>query len=230
MKQTLRWVIGIVLVSYIGMALLLNTPYIQQRLSVFVAQELETLLGTEVSMGRINIGLLNRIVVEDLLLNDRSGKEMLRVARFSAKFDMLPLLRGRVSISNIQLFGFHAVLEKATPQSPPNFQFLVDAFASKDTVPRKNNLDLRINSLLLRRGRVSYNVLSEAETPGRFNAHHINLRNVIASLSLKALCQLRLPLTAKAKNLTLALLGIRAHCRLMHGLHRLRGLRETPMG
>ena len=64
MKQTLRWVIGIVLVSYIGMALLLNTPYIQQRLSVFVAQELETLLGTEVSMGRINIGLLNRIVVE----------------------------------------------------------------------------------------------------------------------------------------------------------------------
>ena len=187
MKQTLRWVIGIVLVSYIGMALLLNTPYIQQRLSVFVAQELETLLGTEVSMGRINIGLLNRIVVEDLLLNDRSGKEMLRVARFSAKFDMLPLLRGRVSISNIQLFGFHAVLEKATPQSPPNFQFLVDAFASKDTVPRKNNLDLRINSLLLRRGRVSYNVLSEAETPGRFNAHHINLRNVIASLSLKAL-------------------------------------------
>lgn len=49
-------------------------------------------------------------------------------------------------------------------------------------------------------------------------------------LSLKALCQLRLPLAAKAKNLTLALLGIRAHCRLMHGLHRLRGLRETPMG
>ena len=169
------------------MALLLNTPYIQHQLSVFIAKELETLLNTKVSMGRINIGLLNRIVIEDLLLDDRSGKEMLKVARFSAKFDMMPLLSGRISISNIQLFGFNAVLEKATPKSSPNFQFLIDAFASKDTVPRKTNLNLRVNSLLLRRGRVSYNVLSEAETPGQFNAHHINLRNVIANLSLKAL-------------------------------------------
>ena len=169
------------------MAMLLNTPYIQRKMSVLVAKELENLLDTRLSMGRISIGLLNRIVIEDLMLNDRSGKEMLKVTRFSAKFDILPLFRGRISISNIQLFGFNASLEKATPQSPPNFQFLVDAFASKDTVPKETNLNLRINSLLLRRGRVSYNVLSEPETPGKFNAHHVNLRNVIASISLKAL-------------------------------------------
>ena len=154
---------------------------------MFVADELENLLDTRLTLGRIHLGLLNRIVIEDLMLDDRSGKEMLKVTRFSAKFDILPLFQGRISINNIQLFGFTANLEKATPQSDPNFQFIVDTFASKDTIPKQTNINLRINSLLLRRGRVSYNVLSEKETPGKFNVNHINLRNIIASISLKAL-------------------------------------------
>lgn len=154
---------------------------------MFVADELENLLDTKLTLGRIHLGLLNRIVIEDLMLDDRSGKEMLKVTRFSAKFDILPLFQGRISINNIQLFGFTANLEKATPQSDPNFQFIVDTFASKDTIPKQTNINLRINFLLLRRGRVSYNVLSEKETPGKFNVNHINLRNIIASISLKAL-------------------------------------------
>ena len=46
-------------------------------------------------------------------------------------------------------------------------------------------------------------------------------------LSLKTLWQLRLPLAQKAKNLALALAGIRAHSLLMHRLHRLRRPRRA---
>lgn len=48
-------------------------------------------------------------------------------------------------------------------------------------------MDLRINSILIRRGRMAYHVLSEEETPGKFNAKHIHLQNIIANISLKAL-------------------------------------------
>lgn len=85
------------------------------------------------------------------------------------------------------MFGFNINLSKQTPKDKPNFQFVLDAFASKDTVQKKNNLDLRINSLLIRRGKVSYDVLSEKETPGKFNPQHLRLRNIIANISLKAL-------------------------------------------
>ncbi len=156
-------------------------------MSVFVANELASILDSKISIGRINIGLLNRIIIDDLLLNDQSGKEMLKVTRLSAKFDILPLFSGKISISNIQLFGFNINLNKQTPKDKPNFQFVLDAFASKDTVQKKNNLDLRINSLLIRRGKVSYDVLSEKETPGKFNPQHLRLRNIIANISLKAL-------------------------------------------
>ena len=156
-------------------------------MSVFVAEELSDLLNTRVTIGRINIGLLNRIIIDDVLLDDQDEQEMLKVTRLSAKFDIMPFFKGKISISSVQLFGFNINLQKKTPDSPPNFKFVLDAFASNDTVKKDNSLDLRINSILIRRGRMAYHVLSEEETPGKFNAKHFQLQNIIANISLKAL-------------------------------------------
>ena len=156
-------------------------------MSAFVAEELSDLLNTRVTIGRINIGLLNRIIIDDVLLDDQDEQEMLKVTRLSAKFDIMPFFKGKISISSVQLFGFNINLQKKTPDSPPNFKFVLDAFASNDTVKKDNSLDLRINSILIRRGRMAYHVLSEEETPGKFNAKHIHLQNIIANISLKAL-------------------------------------------
>ena len=156
-------------------------------MSVFVAEELSDLLNTRVTIGRINIGLLNRIIIDDVLLDDQDEQEMLKVTRLSAKFDIMLFFKGKISISSVQLFGFNINLQKKTPDSPPNFKFVLDAFASNDTVKKDNSLDLRINSILIRRGRMAYHVLSEEETPGKFNAKHVQLQNIIANISLKAL-------------------------------------------
>lgn len=166
---------------------MLNLPSIQQELSSIVAKELSSQLGSKMTIKKIDIGLLNRIIIEDLLLNDQSGKEMLKVARLSAKFDIIPLLKGKISISNVQLFGFNISLEKETPEAKPNFQFVLDAFAPKDSIKKESNLNLRINSVLIRRGKLSYNVLSAQDTPGKFNPQRIQLQNIIANISLKAI-------------------------------------------
>lgn len=182
----MRWVLGIALGLYLGTILLLNIPYVQRQMSAIVAKELSSKLGSRLSIGQINMGLLNRIIIDDLLLDDQSGKEMLKVSRLSAKFDILPLFNGKISISSVQLFGFDIHLSKETPHGDTNFQYVLDAFATKET-KEKSTLDLRINSLLIRRGKVAYDVFSEQETPGKFNPSHIQLRNIIANISLKAL-------------------------------------------
>ena len=125
-------------------------------MSAFVADELSEVLKTKVVIGRINMGLLNRIIIDDVLLDDQSGQEMLKVTRLSAKFDIVPFFKGKISISSVQLFGFNINLRKETPDTPPNFKFVLDAFASKDTVKKESSLDLRINSILIRRGRMSF--------------------------------------------------------------------------
>lgn len=156
-------------------------------MSALLAQELTSILGSKLTIGRVNIGLLNRVIIDDLLLNDQSGKELLKIARLSAKFEIFPLFNGKISISNVQLFSFNVNLEKKTPETKSNFQFVLDAFASKDSVRKESTLDLRINSLLIRRGNITYDVRSEKETPGKFNPKHIRLSNLLANISLKAL-------------------------------------------
>lgn len=173
------------LTSYIGIILALNIPAIQRNVSSVASNELSKLLGSEVSIGNINLGFLNRIILEDVRLKDDQGAEMLSVARVSAAYAIVPLFDGKVDISSAQLFGFNARLNRETPDAKPNFQFLIDALSSDSEEPSR--IDLRINSLLVRRGNITYDVLSEAEYTGLFNANHLQISNLRANVSLKAL-------------------------------------------
>ncbi|NDV59955.1 translocation/assembly module TamB domain-containing protein [Bacteroides sp. 519] len=144
------------------------------------------MLDTKVEISRINAGLLNRIIIDDLLVEDQSGKEMLKVSRLSAKYEILPLLQKKISISSVQLFGFNIQLNKASSEADLNFKFILDAFASNDSIKKAPNIDLRINSLIIRRGSLAYDVNSIKETPGKFNPQHIKLYNILGNISLKA--------------------------------------------
>ena len=172
---------------YAGIWLLLNTPSVQSKLASVVSKELKHLLNSEVSIGHVDIGLFNRIIIENVKLDDRQGEDMLEIARLAARFEVMPLFEGRIVINNVQLFGLSARLSKETPESTPNFQFVIDAFASKDTLKKETNLDLRINSVLIRRGKISYDVLSAPETLGKFNPSHVGIDGLTATISLKAL-------------------------------------------
>ena len=185
-KHIIQFTIILLLVLYFGIIGILNVPYIQRQMSVYTSQELSKILQTEVNVGNIDLGLLNRIIIQNVTLQDRQGKELLKVARLSAKFDIHSLVSGKIRISSVQLFGLNAHLNRPTPDSAPNFQFILDTFASKDTVKKESNIDLRINAVLIRRGQIHYDLLSAPATPGVFNGNHIGIENLSATLSLKA--------------------------------------------
>ena len=173
-KHIVRSTIILILVCYFGLIAILNLSFVQKQLSALVSDELSQLMHTEVSIGNIDLGLLNRIIIQNVTLKDQENNELLKVSRLSAKIEITPLFHGQVRISSVQLFGLHARLNRKTPESPTNFQFVVDAFAPKDTIEKpKPPIDLRINAVLIRRGQIYYDVLSEPETPNRFNAKHI---------------------------------------------------------
>ena len=187
-KHIVRYSVILALVCYFGVIAVVNLPVVQQRLSAWVADELANLFHTEVTVGNISVGLLNRIIVQNVSVNDRSGKHLLSVSRLSAKYDPFELLfQKSIRIGSVQLFGLNAQLARNDRNSPANFQFIVDALAPKDTVKKTSSLDLRINTILIRRGRIAYDILSEAETPKVFNPSHIDIQNLSATLSLKTL-------------------------------------------
>lgn len=186
-KQAIRITVISTLVFYFGLIALLNLPAVQHRISTYAARELTRLTQAEVSIGNVDLGLLNRVVIQNVQIKDRQKKDMLGISRFSVKIDIPSLFRGKIRISSVQLFGLDARLNRAHPKAPLNCQFLIDTFASKDTTKNEKSIDLRINSVLIRRGQIHYDVLSESNTPRRFNPHHIGISELSATISLKAL-------------------------------------------
>ncbi len=165
---------------------MLHLPAVQSFLGKQVATAVGEKLGTTVRVGHVDIGLLNRIVIDNVEILDQSDKSMLKASRLSAKYDITPLFKGRISISSAQLFGLKARLYKATADSEPNFQFVLDSLASKDDTPSRP-LDLNISSLIVRNGSLAYDQLDAPMTEGQLNPKHLNLSNLSCHLMLHRL-------------------------------------------
>jgi hypothetical protein len=178
--------LGIVLGLYLVLLLLLNIPSAQQGMTNFVCNQLSELLQGEVQIKHLEIGFLNRLILNDVSVKSPSGEEVLSAAKLSAKIDLLPLLQNEITFQSIQLFGLRLHLTEERPGEGANYQFLVDALASNDTTSTAIP-SLRINALLIRQGQISYDVLSEPETPGQLNTHHLHVKNFRTNISLKTL-------------------------------------------
>ena len=188
--KILKRIISIVIWTVIALNLLtaavLRLPVVQQSVGSKVSTVLSEALGTEVSVGRVDLGFLDRIIIDDVTILDQRNKPMLNITRLSAKIDILPLSKGRISISSAQLFGARARLWQQNAHAKPNFQFIIDSLAPKDTL-NHTPLDLRINSLIIRRSSVTFDRQDVEQTPGQFNPQHLYISDLSSHINLWAL-------------------------------------------
>ena len=202
--KILKRIISIVIWTVIALNLLtaavLRLPVVQQSVGSKVSSFLSEALGTSVSIGRVDLGFLDRIIIDDVSILDQHNQPMLFVARLSAKVDILPLTQGRISISSAQLFGAHARLWQQNAQSKPNFQFVIDSLASKDTLSH-SPLNLRINSLIIRRSSMTFDRKDIATTAGQFNPMHLHINDLSAHINLWALTDDSLSVNVKRLSL-----------------------------
>ena len=196
-KQISRGVIGGILILYLCLIILVNIPSIQQTIGGWVADILSEQIGTEVRIGKVKLGLLNRLILDDVYIADQSKKKLISIDRTSVKIDLVALTQGKVRVSNAQLFGPTLHVRKATPDDKTNLQFLIDAFSEDDE--DSNPIDVRINSFIMRRGHVTYDVLSEAQQ-ATLDPNHLDIDRIDITMSLRALSEDSLNLTIKRLN------------------------------
>ena len=169
----------------ISLAILTHTPSVQSFIGKKVAEAVGDKLGTKVKIGRVDIGFLNRLIIDNVVIYDKEQVDMLKAGRISAKFDIIDLSRGRITITSAQLFALQARLYKSAPDKQPNFQFVLDSLASKDT-ETKSTLDLAIKSLVIRNGHVIYDEKYVARTQ-LFSPSHINIDKISTHIMLNKL-------------------------------------------
>lgn len=141
-------------------------------------------LDTKVEIGNIHLGFLNRVVIDGIEVYDQKSKLMLKASRMAAKINYGELLRNnRIYISSAQLFGLRAVFYKENALAKANYQFALDSLASKNS-EKKEDYELNINSLIIRHGAIKYDRYDIAPTPSKFNAAHIDLKDISAHIEV----------------------------------------------
>lgn len=194
-RTIINGVIWTIVAIYLVFIVMLHIPAVRQTIGNEVADVLSDKLGTKVEIGSVDLGFLNRAIVDDVLIYDQQNKKMLTASRISAKVDIIPLFKGHIAISSVQLFGVKGDLYRPIGKQDTNFQFAIDSIASKDTT-RQTPLDLRINSLVIRNGALRWNDFTKKKSKN-FDSNHLDVSNISAHLLLHHLTDSTLSLDVK---------------------------------
>lgn len=173
-------------IVYLSLLLLTSLPAFQKWGAEKASQLLSDKVKSEVSIGNLRLSLLGQVILDNVKLYDQRDTLMLQASRIAAKVDLMPLIEKKIRISGAQLIGTKAKIYKDGDE-PFNFQFLVDAFSSKDTTTTP--LDLRIGALVVRRGDLRFDLLDKPRTLEKLDLNHLHL----SDLSLTARVHFKKP-------------------------------------
>ncbi|WP_206081753.1 translocation/assembly module TamB domain-containing protein [Hallella mizrahii] len=183
----------------------MNIPAVQKYFGRQAAAALSEKFGTKVCVGRVDVGLFNRIIIDDVTMLDQQRHPMLRAGRISAKLDLLRLPHNEICITSAQLFGADIHINRATASAKPNYQFIVDSLASKDTTSH-SKLNFQIHSLIIRHGAFCYDQL-DMPNIHTFDLHHLHIQNISTHILLS-------DLTKEAGSINIKKLSLTEQCGL----------------
>lgn len=114
--------------------LLIQTGPVQNILRVKAVAYLQNKLKTKVEVGRVYVGLPKNIILENVYLEDRQKDTLLSGGKIEANLDLIKLIfQNQLEVRSIALDNITAKIKRQLPDTLFNFQFVVDAFANKDT-------------------------------------------------------------------------------------------------
>ncbi|HSK13099.1 MAG TPA: hypothetical protein VK907_07765, partial [Phnomibacter sp.] len=155
---------------------LVATPWMQQRAAEYAEHRLSKMLGTEVTVDGLRLGLLNRFSLTGVKINDRQGDTLVYVGDLRlAVTDWFPF-KDIPRISYVRLDD--ALIKLQRWDTTWNHQFVLDIFAGGDTAASKSRpiglqLDIvelnrvRFERLDHWRGRLLYSGVGHMNAKGR---------------------------------------------------------------
>jgi hypothetical protein len=182
-RKILR-ILAIIIVSIVLINVLLfiifSFPSVQKRVADFAIDKLKPKFGTELRLDGVRFKLFNTVVLNGLYAEDVKGDTLLYVETLAGRLKTFELMKNKLYVEKLGLENFVANVYRETTEEPFNFQFIIDAFAPKDTIKEekpKNPLMIIGDNVILKNGSLRYEVLSADNTPGKFNASHLVVKD-----------------------------------------------------
>ena len=156
--------VGLLLLAVVvptSLYVLLSMEPVQRGVRDTASHELSKLLGADVDIENVTIHPFNRLAIKGVSI--AVGPDTVATAAtISAGFELRHFLRtGELIIDYALVDGVSLRIWRHEPTSPLNVQPVLDHLRSRRRSDTKSAFELRINTVVLRNGSLSYDVLSE---------------------------------------------------------------------
>ncbi|MFN7117972.1 MAG: translocation/assembly module TamB domain-containing protein [Saprospiraceae bacterium] len=126
------WTLGILIGLFLVIWILLQIPAVQNTIIDKVTASLSRTLKTEVSIDRVNIRFIKTLVLEGIYVESRQQDTLLYARKFGVNIGLFDLFDNRIHVNNVALDGAVIKVYRAEADSAFNYQFILDAFDTKD--------------------------------------------------------------------------------------------------
>ncbi|QWX84969.1 translocation/assembly module TamB domain-containing protein [Cellulophaga sp. HaHaR_3_176] len=160
LKRILK-VFAVILLLFIGIILFIRSQWGQDIIVSKAVNYVSNKTNTEIRLERLFLTFSGNIFLEGLYLEDTKGDTLIYAKQIEANLPFKPLIFGDgVSLNSLEWDGLKANISRKETSEKFNFNFLLDAFASKDTVQTTQEsepLAVSIGSISLANFDVNYN-------------------------------------------------------------------------
>ena len=169
------------IVFYLAVHFNLTGLVVKKSLTELLSEQINSRITID---GNAEVNWLNQVVLNDLTIYDQQNDTLIYARRAMVAFDFLPLLSHHLVLNTCQLIDFDIRTYRTSTDSIANYQFLIDAFKRDDNPNHKPFIqELDLNAILLRQGRLSYDVLDRptiVDSP--IDPYHISIDKLSANL------------------------------------------------
>ena len=93
LKHIVNGILWTAIIGYWSIIIFIHIPFIQNWFGTRISNALSTKLNTHVSIGNVDLGFLNRIIIDDVEIYDQTSKKMISASRLAAKIDYYQLIK-----------------------------------------------------------------------------------------------------------------------------------------
>lgn len=181
--HTIAFAVVLVIVAlYVAVHFNLAGMVVEQSLTEELAEKLETRVTLE---GDVEVDWFNQVVLNHLTVYDQQDDTLLYARRVLIAYDLWPLLHHHLVLNTCQLIDFDIRAKKDSMEGKHNFQFIVEALQKKDPDSQSFIEELDLNAILLRMGRLSYDVEDQPHSNSfPLDKNHIQIEQFSANLHL----------------------------------------------
>ncbi|MFH2094524.1 MAG: translocation/assembly module TamB domain-containing protein [Bacteroidota bacterium] len=166
-------IIRLLLVAY----LLLQSNPVQKMIIDYITGYFSEKLQTRIEIGKVDIGLFNRVIFEDVYVEDQNTDTLMYVSDFVFELDEISFDSSAVYIEKL-LLGNAYINAIADTGHTFNYQFIIDYFVSGEKDTSASSWSISCRNVGLTGSRINYFMRESADEDGILNFDRLSVKDL----------------------------------------------------